>query len=355
MCAMLLRQLLQQFGGEHVDADGTGWPRTDTGAPFSVARMAVLCKATTEQVQASLALLQAAGVIVERDGAWGYVGWLRTQESPITKRTREFREREAASAGRAAGVPGTFPEPPEEQRNRGTDLTTTPPPAGVREDDPPPTGELAAPDPTRHVPTIGQTIGARLTHARELVGFLSAAAAAARSQIPRGLYAQLEADEVLPTREQLTAIAATLGQPEIASWPLPERDQALVADIVAQHRKLALELGALDPATPDRVSAHDVAAVYAAQEADHAAGLTLREAWGRVLPRAAEQARREAARGNRRGCEFFTLRSLAGKRRTALLAAVDLDRRDDLAPRTPRRGPAPPQNPDRLTTGEIPT
>lgn len=208
------------------------------------------------------------------------------------------------------------------------------------------------------------TLGARLTRARELVGCMSQTTAATRAGIPRGLYAQLEADEAAPTREQLAAISGALGQPEIADWPLPDRDAGLVERIVRLHRDLAVELEAMDPALlrePIVVAAHHVTAIYAAEATDRAAGLSLADGWARVLSRAAEQLRRELARGRLNGREYFTLRNLAGKRRATFLDpdAFDLDRRDDgtQARASPRRsrGPAPPQNPDRLTDGEIPT
>ena len=128
-----------------------------------------------------------------------------------------------------------------------------------------------------------------------------------------------------------------------------------VADIVRQHRDLAVELGVMPEGSPATLSARDVSDAYAAEPGDLATGLTLREAWSKVLTRAAEELRREIARGRLNGRAFFTIAGLAGKRRAKYLAAAasDLDRRDDPAGRA-RRGPAPPTNHDRLTDGEIP-
>lgn len=363
MCAVCLRQLLQQHAGHFDGDDVTGWVRTDTGAPFSVGRMAAIIKGTPEQVLHSLGLLRTAGVIVERDGAWGVVGWRLKQETPEAARVRRHRATRsvtpAVTPGSTASVTPTVTVTDRGGEDRGTELTIPSPSAGGREEIPSP---AVAPRPAQ--PAAPMTLGARLTQARDLVGCMSQTTAATRAHIPRGLYAQLEADEAAPTRKQLAAIAGALGQPEIADWPLPDRDAGLVERIVRLHRDLAVELEAMDPALlrePLVVAAHDVTAIYAAEATDRAAGLSLADGWARVLTRAAEQLRRELARGRLNGREYFTLRNLAGKRRATFLGpdAFDLDRRDEGPPAraSPRRsrGPAPPQNHDRLTDGEIPT
>lgn len=373
LCAIALRQYLAQHVGR-VDDDGTGWATTDKGAPVTPARMALILKTPLAAVHASLELLRRAGVAVERSGEWGTVGWVETQELPEATRQRKYRE--ARSAGVTENVTVTpdvtvgvtasgqkpvtanttvTPRGTEEQR---TELLPTPP-AGVREDAPPSTGQCATnADPSS--PTapqdIQRPIGDRLTRARELIGTYTQATAAACADMPQGRLKNLEAGVLLPTRDDLLRLSRAYGQPEIATWDIPVRDQEIITAVATLHRDLAVELGALAQNAPAMSSERMAADIYATESADLATGLTLRQAWERVLRRAAEELRRELARGRQNGRAFFTIRGLAGSdRRAKYLALEDLDRRDDLTPRTSRRGPAPPQNPDRLTTGEIPT
>lgn len=317
-----------------VGEDGTGWVQNLDGRPLSIAAIAKLVRHTEANTLEGLRDLVTVGIAVVRaDGCWGVIGWQQTQETPDAARMRRVRTANAS--------PDSSPTPPEPFANssppvqprgqrtedRGTEITPTPD-AGGR-------------DPTPASPGPEPSLGARLRRARELVGTFTVATAAQRASIPRGLYAQLEANEVLPTCEQLAAIAVALGQPDIATWPLPERDLDLVAGVVRQRRDLGVELGAVDPESPLTPTAHDVAAVYAAEPTDREHGLSLADGWRRVLSRAAEEARREVARGKRWGLEHFTLAELAAaKRRRRLLDAVDLDKRDEPVARgSPGRAP----------------
>lgn len=376
LCAIALRQYLAQHVGR-VDDDGTGWATTDKGAPVTPARMALILKTPLAVVHASLERLRQAGIAVERGGEWGTVGWTATQELPEATRQRKYREARSGVTENVTvtpdvtvGVPASGQKPvtanttvtprgTEEQRNR----ITLPPPAGVREDYPPVAGHCATdanPNPNPNSPTappeIQRPICERLARARELVGTYTQATAAARADMPQGRLKHLEAGVLLPTRDDLLRLSRAYGQPEIAAWDIPVLDQEIIAAVVTLHRDLAVELGALAQNAHAISSERMAADIYATEAADLATGLTLRQAWERVLRRAAEELRREIARGRQNGRAFFTIRGLAGSdRRAKYLALEDLDRRDDLPPRTSRRGPAPPQNPDRLTTGEIPT
>lgn len=317
-----------------VGEDGTGWVQNLDGRPLSIAALAKLVRHTEAETIEGLQQLAAVGVVVVRnDGCWGVVGWQQTQETPDAARMRRARTANTTANGSPTNpepvANSSPPVPPRGQRteDRGAEITPVPD-AGVRD----PALASSSPEPS---------LGARLRRARELVGTFTPATAAQRAGIPRGLYGQLEADEVLPTREQLASIAVALGQPDIASWPLPERDPDLVAAVVRLHRDLGVPLGAVDPDAPLTPTAHDVAAVYAAEATDREHGLSLADAWRRVLSRAAEEARREVARGKRWGLEHFTLAELAAaKRRRRLLDAVDLDKRDEPVARgSPGRAP----------------
>lgn len=343
-------------------APGVGWMLDEYGDAYDEQQLAALVHIHGPDAEAviadALAQLKKARIIVRSDGGvWGAVDHEERQLDPTTKRTRAFRSRQAADPGTpapgAGNAPGTLGNDQREE-DRGQRTEVSPPPsAGGREEIPPPTGTTPAP------PT---TLGQRLALARESAATpLSAASVARLSRIHRTRYDQLEADEALPDRDELRRIAATLARPDIAAWDLPERDLELVAAVVRQHRDLAVELGAMDPGDrrePLVVTAQDVAAVYATEPRDTAQGLSLADAWRRAIARGAEDLRRDIARGKPDQRLWFTLAALAGgKRRAHLLAALDLDRRDDgqgarASPR--RRGPAPPQNPDRLTDGEIP-
>jgi len=318
---------------------------------------------------AGLADLQSVGIVTRReDGCWGVVDWRAKQESPDAARMRVARANTARTCSPPvrsdAGVaPNTGPNcSPQEERgleDRGQSLTTTPPPAGVREDAPPVAGHCATdanPDSPTAPLEIQRPICERLARARELVGTYTQATAAARADMPQGRLKHLEAGVLLPTSDDLLRLSRAYGQPEIATWDIPVRDQDIIGAVVTLHRDLAVELGTYGQNAPAISSERMAADIYATEAADLATGLTLRQAWERVLRRAAEELRREIARGRQNGRAFFTIRGLAGSdRRAKYLALEDLDRRDDLTPRTSRRGPAPPQNPDRLTTGEIPT
>lgn len=365
MCSTLLRQWMSQNASPGEDGDTTGWVVDEDGDPVPLEVMARECYATLEQIEAALARLVKAKVAIERDGRWGIRGWRETQESPEAARVRRHRAKTVTASGDvtptvtpAPGQPVTSPARGGEERREKTELLP-PPVAGVRAEISPPATDAPRPAPR---PAPPATIGQRLALARELVGF-GPREVATRARVARARYAQLEADEALPTRSELEAIAVAVGDPTVGAWPLPKRSTELVEAVVRQHRDLGIELGALDPDArrePLVVTAGEVDAVYQPESADIAAGLDLATAWARVLARAGEELRRDVARGKFDQRRWFTLRNLAApRRREQLLAAVDLDRRDDGPPAraSPRRsrGPAPPQNPDRLTTGDIPS
>ena len=92
LCAIALRQYLAQHVGR-VDDDGTGWATTESGAPVTPARMAIVLKTPLAAVHHSLDLLRVARIAVECGGEWGTVGWQKTQEST------EHRAGQAVTAG----------------------------------------------------------------------------------------------------------------------------------------------------------------------------------------------------------------------------------------------------------------
>ena len=96
--------------------DGAGRLVASSGRPYTVAMVARMTPLDEGQVERGLAELRAVGLIGEDDaGVMTYEGWLDTQESPITRRTRAFRERSAAPAGNAGEPSGN--ERREENRS----------------------------------------------------------------------------------------------------------------------------------------------------------------------------------------------------------------------------------------------
>lgn len=367
LCAIALRQYLAQHVGR-VDDDGTGWATTESGAPVTPARMAIVLKTPLAAVHASLDLLRSARIAVECGGEWGTLRWLQTQETPEATRTRRHRAAASVTSGVTVTVAVTPKEPAavtatvtettrraEEQKSR---LTTLPYTAGGREESSPAAEDIAARNhsapgnPTADAVTA--PIGRRLADAR-LAVFATTATAAPAAGMTQGRLKNLEAGVLLPDPDDLQRLARAYGQPEISGWSVPVRDLELVADLVKLHHDRAVELGAKAPGSPATATPLLAASVYATEADDIATGLTLRQAWERVITRGAEELRRDIARGKTDQIHWFTLANLAGERRRPhLLAAADLDRRDDGPGRSARRGPPPPQNPDRLTDGEIP-
>lgn len=112
-----------KMGG--VEADPSiGWLVTETGRPYTVGMVQRMTPMSGDQVEEALFELAEVGIVVHSDeGAIGYVGWLWTQESPVTERTRRHREkmREGAAAERSGNVPGTDrgeEKRPEESKKR---------------------------------------------------------------------------------------------------------------------------------------------------------------------------------------------------------------------------------------------
>lgn len=178
--------------------------------------------------------------------------------------------------------------------------------------------------------------------------------AATRSGIARGTLDKIERGSLQPTRAELAALAAAYGDPELATLQAVDGDNGVtVAERVVHelHRhkvELGLAQGDLAP-----VLAADVRMVWEPAEGDRAAGRGLLETWLTVIPRAAEEIRRERVRAKGgRSAEFFRLDDKGGLggagRRAKYIAAADLDRREDLTPQARgspgRRGPKPPQN-----------
>ena len=98
LCAIALRQYLAQHVGR-VDDDGTGWATTESGAPVTPARMAIVLKTPLAAVHHSLDLLRVARIAVECGGEWGTVGWQKTQESTEAAQVRKHRAGQAVTAG----------------------------------------------------------------------------------------------------------------------------------------------------------------------------------------------------------------------------------------------------------------
>lgn len=97
LCAIALRQYLAQHVGR-VDDDGTGWATTESGAPVTPARMAIVLKTPLAAVHASLDLLRSARIAVECGGEWGTLGWWASQAGSL--RAADYLARRAtAGAG----------------------------------------------------------------------------------------------------------------------------------------------------------------------------------------------------------------------------------------------------------------
>ena len=178
--------------------------------------------------------------------------------------------------------------------------------------------------------------------------------AATRAGIPRGTLDKLERGSMQPTRAELAALAEAYGDPELATLQAVDEDNGVtVAErVVHELHRHKVELG-LAQGDPAPVLAADVRMVWEPAEGDRAAGRGLLETWLTVIPRAAEEIRRERVRAKGgRGAEFFRLDDKGGlggaARRAKYIAAADLDRREDLTPQARgspgRRGPKPPQN-----------
>lgn len=86
----------QTIGGQ--GAPDVGWVLTETGAPASLRRLAILVRRAEDDVVEALDQLAVTGVVAESDGgAWGIVGWrLGIGEDPGTERVRRLRKRRAA-------------------------------------------------------------------------------------------------------------------------------------------------------------------------------------------------------------------------------------------------------------------
>jgi len=72
-----------------------GWMLRESGAPLTVAKIALLARFPEQDVIAALAELEAEEIIVRSDdGAWGVAGWASRQEDESAERKRQQRERD---------------------------------------------------------------------------------------------------------------------------------------------------------------------------------------------------------------------------------------------------------------------
>ena len=129
----------QRVGG--AEAPGVGWLLTEDGVAYTIRRIARLTRFEESQIDAALAELVEARIVVRSDaGAWGLIGWSTSQEDPSAARVRAFRERqrpgssgsnpstEGAAAGgnehetgaaRYSNAPETAEERGEKKEERG--------------------------------------------------------------------------------------------------------------------------------------------------------------------------------------------------------------------------------------------
>jgi hypothetical protein len=350
-----------------------GWSVRDDGQPDSRRELAAIVglgPTGAAKLNAAIdGLVALRRIVVADDGALGMVGWSEGQEPPTsatpvprtrgrssTERVRAHRERERerrrntgetdetppsngeTAEGTGRGTPGNVAETLGETAHGG-DM------GGQKAEDRGQKTELAGCAPRAGATTLGQ----RLRVARE-----SGAVPMGVGTLAKGLGLDVavvrafEADEQLPTRYELRAIASVLRNPEIAELELPsERDPSVVVFVVNLHRKFELEFEIVGPDHPQpRIDGEVARWVFTP-------GGTAEEilaGWRLVLERAAEKIRRELERG--RGGDsagWFTLSHLSKpKIWREYLDKHDLDHRRSCSPNTSARGrvrgPAPPRN-----------
>lgn len=349
--ALHLRLVLEIMGDADEDqlvagaaAPGVGWLIDEYGDAYDIERLAALVRADEAAVEVALRELERARIVVRSDtGAVGTVDHEERQLDPTTKRTRAWRSRQPAAedaehAGNGAGTQAEQPgnDQRAESREQRAEVPPTDPPAQA------PACEIRA------------TVGTEIRLTRERLAWRPALVSE-RAGIPRGTLTSLEQGHIQPTRDELDKLAEVLGNPDLRKFPAVDDDGnwAIPQQVVGELYRLRLELGLADGPAPE-VDAATVRTVFAPAAADRAAGRDPLATWLTVLRRAAEEIRRERARGKAtRSAEYFRLDDKGGlggeARRRKYLETVDLDRRDDgptpAARGSPRRGrPEPPQN-----------
>lgn len=336
LAAKALRALLGDVA-DLEDGSDVGWAVDGNGRPYTRPRLARLLSATGEQIDEAIGQLVGAGVAVEEGGRLGLVGYRTTQEDPSAKRVREHRARHGA-AGPAPRVTPPVTETPD----------VTPPNAPCNDqktEDRRQNSESSDAD----ARTGARTLGQRIRATREQLGF-GQALVSRRTGIATATLRQFEADEALPVRAELEALAKELGDPGLATLPYAQSmaGESDALDAALELHEARSQLGAEEP-RPTLTG--ELVREYFAPPDTALADRSRSEAWSVVIRRAREEARRNAEDGRaNRDLEFMTMASL-GRKFGRYLANSDLDRRRDPkqrgSPPTRRpRGPAPPENDD---------
>lgn len=83
--------------------DGSGDVVNAAGLPFTAESLALSARARPDQIRAAMAVLVGVETIKRKRDRWVFPNLQKWQESPVTRRTREWRDRQE-------NVPETFPE-----------------------------------------------------------------------------------------------------------------------------------------------------------------------------------------------------------------------------------------------------